>query len=318
MRVIFAGSSQFSVPSLESVRGAGHEVALVVTRPDKPRGRGQKVSATPVKHAAAALGLQVLEPLSINEPDAVALLRATDAELGIVVAYGELLGQDVLGVPPAGLINLHASLLPALRGAAPVNWAIIRGEKQTGVSVIRMAAKIDAGTILAQQDTPIGEQETAGELHDRLATMGADLLVDVVNRMARAERLPEIQQDPDRVSFAPRLSKKDGRIDWTLPAERIKNLVRGVTPWPGAHCVVESGGKSENVVLLRVDVRPAAPAAQDATPGTIVEADQHEGIAVRAGHGVVVIGELKPASGRAMGAADFLHGRELSPGDKFS
>jgi methionyl-tRNA formyltransferase len=314
MRLVFFGSPDFAVPSLRMLHRAGHTVMLVVTRPDRPRGRSGRPRPTAVKEAAGDLGLPVFQPADPNAPGAVAHVRGENADLGIVVAYGEVLSAEMLGAAERGFLNLHASLLPDYRGAAPINWAIIRGERETGVSVIRMAPRLDAGPVLAERAVAIGADETAGELEGRLAAAGAELLTEVVARFARGDTPPEREQ-PRRTSFfARRLTKEDGRIDWSAPAAEIHNRVRGLCPWPGAYCDFEGSNRRESVHLLRVRAVPTGP--KHAEPGVVLQAGD-DGILVKAGAGVVRIMEIKPAGSRAMAAADFVNGRAVRAGDRF-
>jgi len=315
MRILFMGTPELAVPSLRAVHGAGHEVVLVVTRPDARRGRGQRVSVPPVKRAALELGLELYQPPSVNLRESVEQLRAARPDVGVVVAYGEILRPGVIGVASRGFINVHASLLPKYRGAAPVNWALIRGEAQTGVTVQRMVAELDAGPILAQRSIAIGPEDTAGDLHDRLALAGADLLVEVLAKLEGHGHLAERPQDVSAVTHAPKLTRADSRIDWRWTAIEVHNRVRGLTPWPGAVTRFVSPARGEHVVLLRVAM--AADAGQSAAPGTILRADDQGGIVVQCGCGAVIIKHLKPASGRAMSGADFAHGRHVRPGDRF-
>jgi len=317
MKIVFVGTPDFAVPSLEQLARAGHSIELVVTRPDRRRGRGLQPAAPPVKKAALELGLPLLQPRSINSPDSIERIRNTGARLGVLVAYGEIISPDVLAALPEGFLNLHASLLPAYRGAAPINWAIINGETQTGVSVVKMVEELDAGPVLAQRAVPIGPDQTAGELHDVLAAAGAELLADVVGRLDRAEPVRQQEQNEALASVAPKLSKQDGRIDWTLPAEQIKNRVRGMTPWPGAWCYFAGRDRTELVSLLEVQAEKEAPRTPDAGPGTVIQVDSREAVRVKAGRGTVTIKAIKPASGRAMEIADFVHGRRVRVGDRF-
>ncbi len=315
MRILFFGTPEFAVPPLEAVQGAGHRVVLVVTRPDARRGRGRRPSPPPVKKAALRMGLELCQPRSLAGASCLERLRAADAELGVVVAYGAMLGREVLSVPQQGFLNLHASLLPKYRGAAPINWALIRGEEESGVTVLRMTPELDAGPILAQRRLAIGENETAGDLHDRLSAAGSALLVEVLNRLSTGQQVPERSQDPEGVSCAPKLTKKDGRIDWRRPAGELRNRVRGLTPWPGATTRFVGAERTEEVILLDVAAEPQADAG--AQPGTVLGAGDEQGIVVQSGRGAVIIERLKPASGRAMSSADFLHGRRVRPGDRF-
>ncbi len=316
MRLVFFGSPDFSVPALEALHGEGHEIALVVTRPDRPRGRGQKPAATAVKKVASRLGLEVYQPRTANSSDCVERLREADAELGVVIAYGEVLKPEVLATTREGYLNVHASLLPEYRGSAPINWAVMRGEQRTGVSIIRMSPVLDAGPVLASREVAIGPEETAGELHERLAHLGAEALVEVVSRLAEGRAPQERAQPAEGGFFARKLTKKDGLVNWSRAAESIRNRVRGLRPWPGAYSYLRSDGDRLRVELLRVEV--AAVDDADAEAGTVLRADDAEGLVVRAGQGAVRILELKPAGGRAMSAVDFLHGHPVEPGTVFT
>ena len=315
MRILFMGTPDFSVPPLEALHSGGQDVVLVVSRPDMRRGRGRRPTETPLKAAALRMGLPVYQPPTVNAPSAIERLRGARPELGIVVAYGELLKREVLSVPRHGFLNLHASLLPKYRGAAPINWAIIRGEKETGVTVQRMSPELDAGAIVAQQSIAIGEDDTAGDLHDRLCECGAALLLDVVERLSRGEALRERPQDPAAVSYAPKLTKKDGRMDWRQTAAQLRNRVRGLTPWPGAFCRFVGRDRTQDVIVLQAALGPEGVGTAPA--GTVLSADDRGGIVVQTGQGTVIIEKLKPASGRAMAAADFVHGHTVRPGDRF-
>ncbi|MGD2175371.1 MAG: methionyl-tRNA formyltransferase [Candidatus Brocadiaceae bacterium] len=312
MKLLFFGSPEMSVPSLRALQGGGHRVATVVTRPDRPGGRGRHPTPTAVKEAALEMGLEVLQPDTANGPEAIRALRGVGAELGVVVAYGEILSPELLSVTDRGFINVHASLLPEYRGAAPINWAVIRGEEVTGVTVIRMVPELDAGPILAAREVPIEPGETAGELHDRLAEIGAEVVLDVVDRLDAGEKLPARAQPREAGFFARKLTKRDGRLDWSLSAEELHNRVRGLTPWPGAYTRLEAGTESIRITVLRAEV--AERSAEGRAPGTVLSADEEAGIVVQTGRGALRLLELKPAGGRAMSAADFVHGYPVEPG----
>jgi len=317
LRILFAGTPEFALPSLERLHASGHDVVLVLTRPDARRGRGLHAAAPPVKEAALQLGLEVYQPQSINLPEALERAAEAAPNLGVVVAYGEILGRRALAVPPGGCLNVHASLLPKYRGAAPINWALIRGEKETGVTVQRMAPRMDAGPVLAQRSAPIGAEETAGELHDRLSLLAAEALVEVVDALADGTAPQPRPQDPALATLAPKLTAADRRIDWSLPAERIHNLVRGLAPHPGALARFTGARRApEAVTVLRA--WPALAGDHPAQPvGTVIEADERSGIVVQAGDGAVALLRLKPASGKEMDAGDFIHGRRVESGDLF-
>jgi methionyl-tRNA formyltransferase len=233
VRIVFLGTPEFAVPTLERAFAAGHEIAAVVTQPDRPKGRGRMLSAPPVKETALRLGLTVHQPERIRTPETIELLRGLKPDAMVVVGYGKIIPQAVIDIPPHGIVNVHASLLPRYRGAAPVQWAIARGETATGVTTMRIDAGLDTGDILMQRETAIGTEETAVELAVRLAAMGADLLVETLAGIERGEIVPK-PQNPAQATFAPVLKKEDGRIDWTRPAVEIANRIRGFTPWPGS------------------------------------------------------------------------------------
>ncbi len=232
MRVVFLGTSEFACPALEAVSGA-HTVPLVITQPDRPAGRSAKLQAPPVKREAERLGLRVAQPERVSSAEGVALLREAAPEAIVVASYGQILRREVFALPPLGTINIHASLLPRYRGAAPINWAILRGEEETGVTTFLIDEGLDTGKVLLKRSTPIGKDETAGELHDRLAQIGASLVLETLAGIEKGTVHP-IPQDEAGASLAPKLSREDGRIDWTRPAQAIHNQVRGMNPWPGA------------------------------------------------------------------------------------
>jgi len=230
MKLIYLGTPAFAVPTLEHAVRAGHQVAAVFTQPDRPKGRGQKDAMPPVKEAALKLELPVFQPERIRRPEVVEQLRAIAPEAMVVVGYGQIIPQTILDIPPLGIINVHASLLPKYRGAAPIQWAIARGETVTGVTTMKIDAGLDTGDILLRRETPIGADETAVELGGRLAVAGAELLVETLRR------LPEIRpepQDDSKSSYAPIMKREDGRADWSLTAQEILNRIRGFDPWPG-------------------------------------------------------------------------------------
>jgi len=315
MNVVFVGTSDFAVPLLEKVRATGQEIGLVITRPDRRSGRGQKRVPTPVKTAAMKLGLATLQPETIGTGCVIDEIKRTGASLGVVAAYGEILKAEVLSALPRGFLNVHASLLPAYRGAAPVNWAIINGETETGVTIIRMTPAMDAGPILTQEKTPIGRDETAGQLHERLSHLAGALLTDLLRAIDQGREPEERLQDESAVSYAPRLSKRDGRIEWQLPAGELRDRVRGLTPWPGAFSWWEGNRGRMRIALLEVAAEAQEAATEEAQPGTVLAVDRRKGITVQTGDGQVVIKRLKPASGKAMESSAFLRGHTVRPGD---
>jgi len=315
MRIVFAGSGTFGLPTLRALMDSGQEIILVVTQPDRPAGRGRSLRVGPVKRLAKARGLAILQPEDVGAPAAVRRIHDARPDLLLVVAYGQILGRRLLQVPSYGAVNLHASLLPKYRGAAPVNWAIINGESETGLSVIEMTEAMDAGDILGQRATPIGPDETAGQVLDRLAEVGARLVTEIVREIPLDE-VARRRQNETQATYAPRLKKRDGRIDWDKPADEVYNHIRGVTPWPGAFSFLPAGGKKRPLRVV-VDRAARSPVpARKAAPGVVVSAGA-EGIDVACVRGAVRILELTPAGKRRMGAADFLHGHPLARGDRF-
>ena len=315
MRLIMLGTGPFGVPTLEALAASAHEVALVVARP--PRGR--RAEASPLQRAAEALGIDVWLPESVNLPESQARLASLAADLLVVCDYGEILKPATLATTRLGGINLHGSLLPKYRGAAPVQWAILRGETETGNTVIHMTPGLDAGPCLGQQRTPIDPDEDAAALEARLAAMGAKLVLDVVAQLAAGTAQPVVQ-DAAQASKAPRLTKEHGAIDWSRSAVEIKNLVRAVRPWPRAYTYWHRVA-AESAAALRLNIDRASvvsgEAALAAGPeiGSVIETDGR--LVVATGDGGVEILELQPAGKRSMAAADFLRGNHVSVGDCF-
>jgi methionyl-tRNA formyltransferase len=313
LRIVFLGSADFACPCLDALlRAEGVRVAAVVTQPDRPRGRQLHLAACPSKARAQAAGIPVLTPVSINTPESIAALRDLRPGLLVVVAYGQILRRAVLDLAPLGCVNIHASLLPAYRGAAPISWAIAAGERETGVTAMYINERMDAGDIIAQQRVAIAPDDTGGTLHDRLAAAGAELLAQTVAaiRAGRAARTP---QDESRVTYAPKLTKEDGRIDWTAAAERIHNRVRGFQPWPGSFCTAP--GKDGKPGTLRVRRTRAEPGAGE--PGLVLDAGA-DGPLVAAGAGAVRLLEVQPEGGRAMPGGAYLRGHALRVGDRLA
>jgi len=314
VRVLFFGTPAFAVPSLRRVAGAGHVVAGVVTQPDRPRGRGRHVAAPPVKTEAIARGLTVLQPTRFDA-GALAEMSHCGADLAVVAAYGRILPQAVLDVCPLGAINVHASLLPRWRGAAPVQRAILAGDAVTGVTIMRVVRALDAGPMLARVDTPIAPDETSEALEARLSTMGADLLVHVIESLTHGA-LPEVAQDEALVTYARRIERSDSRIDWARPALAIHNQIRGLQPWPLAGAMLGD----RRVMFLRAEVaEPDLLADGDAAaePGTILEVE-HDALRVAARPGRVRILELQEAGRAALSVRAYLNGRRVSAGDRFT
>ncbi len=303
LRTVFAGTPDFAVPALEALAGApGVELVAVYTQPDRPAGRGRRPAPSPVKRAAAALGVPVRQPESLRGPDAVAALAALTPDLMVVVAYGLILPPAVLAIPRLGCVNLHASLLPRWRGAAPIQWAILAGDPETGVCLMQMDEGLDTGPVLACARTSIGARETAGELHDRLAALGAGLLAERLPALA-AGTLRARPQDPARATYAPKIAKTDAELDWSRPAAELDRRVRAFNPRPVAWTRLEG----EPLRIWRAE--PVAGEA-GAAPGTVVRVDGPPEVATGAGR--LRLLEVQPAGGRRMEAAAFARGRALA------
>lgn len=301
MKILFMGTPEFAVPSLEALLAAGHTVCGVFCQPDKPVGRHQnKLQAPPVKECALTYDIPVFQPLKLRDGTALALIQELGPELIVVAAYGRILPQEILDYPFLGCINVHSSLLPQYRGAAPINWAILNGDKETGVTIMHMSAALDAGDIISQVSTSIGPDETAPELTARLAELGGRLLVETVADLeaGRASRTP---QDDGAVTLAPLLSKELSPLDLTRPAQALHDQVRGLIPWPAA--VVQVGG-------VRCKVFSTRPEVGGGTPGTVLEAGKN-GLLVACGEGALRIMELQPDGKKRMRAADYLLGHPL-------
>ena len=310
MRVVFAGTPDFAVPSLRALAGSRHEVLLAVTQPDRGTGRGRRLMAPAVKRAAEGVGVPLAQTADVNGEGERARLAELRPDVIAVVAFGQMLGRGVLAIPTHGCVNVHGSLLPRWRGAAPIAYALFRGDAETGVTTQRMVRKMDAGDILLQARTPIGESETAGDLHDRLAGIGADLLVRTLDGLEDGSITPE-PQDPSAVTFAPTLAKHDGAIDWTQPAEVLRNRIRGLTPWPSAFTFLRRGEDSIRLVLLASEVADAAGAT---SPGEILEASGDR-LVVATGLDALRLTRLQRAGKKPIDAAAFLRGLPIHPGE---
>jgi methionyl-tRNA formyltransferase len=306
MRVVFMGSPDFAVPCLRALAGA-HEVALVVSQPDKPAGRGGQLHAPAVKTAALELGLRVIQPRSARTGELEQALRASGAELAVVVAYGKILPKAVLEALPRGCINVHASLLPAYRGAAPVQWSVIHGDSETGVCIMQLDEGMDTGPVLLEKRLAIGPDETAGELFARLAPLGAGALLEAIDGLA-AGRLAPVAQDHGRATHAPMLTKADGAIDFAQPAAAVAARIRGVDPWPGAQATL----RGQVVKLFRA--RATGQGGTTHPPGTVIAIDA-EGAHVAAADGAVVIRELQAPGRKRMAAQPMAAGRGIAVGD---
>lgn len=304
MRIVFMGTPAFAVKSLEACLSLG-EVVAVVTQPDKPRGRGQEVSFSPVKELAIARGIKVLQPLKIRGTNFANELQALNADVAVVTAYGKILPQDVLDAPRRGCVNVHASLLPRFRGAAPIQWAIAAGDEKTGVCLMQMDAGMDTGGVIDCAELPIGPDDTSATMHDKLSDLGGDVLERSLARYVNGE-LPVKPQPTQGVVMAPMIKKEDGRLDWSKSARELERRLRAFTPWPGAFCTFEGA-------LLKV--AKAAAAQGKSEPGTVLAASA-DGIEVACAEGSLVLLTLQPEGKRAMTAQEFLAGRKLTVGSK--
>lgn len=289
----------------------GHNISCVVTQPDRKKDRGLHLGQTPVKIAAGNQGIKIYQPQKINSKEALDLLSSLKPELFIVIAYGQILSEEILAIPSLFAINLHASLLPKYRGAAPINWSIIRGEKITGVSIIQMAKKMDAGPIILQKETEIAEDETAMILEEKLSRLGAQLLLESLGKIEKGDHLL-VPQEENNVSFAPKLKKEDGLIDWGKSAEVIRNLTRGCLEWPGAFTYY----KGKLTKIYRGEISAWLNDLTTSLPGDIIEVSE-EGIAVACGEGTLIIKQLQIEGKRITQAKEFIHGHRVRVGEKF-
>ena len=306
--IIFMGTPEFAVPSLKAIHSSNHSISFVITQPDRPKGRGRKVLPSPAKQAADDLGYRVLQPTSVNDAEFVEAIVRTAPDFLVVVAYGRILPKAILALPKMGTINLHASLLPKYRGPAPIQWAIINGETVTGVTTMLMDEGMDTGDILMTATEKISSVDTSATLHDRLARIGANLLVDTLDRYSKGQVRP-IPQDHDQATQAPLLKKSDGRIAWDAPADKISAFIRGMTPWPGAYTYYK--GKSFKIFdakPIRTDVAQSA--------GTVIKGFPDE-LRVATAKGVLSVLEIQGASGKRLRIADFLRGYAMPPGTVF-
>ena len=311
MRVLFWGTPDFAVPSLSALLGESYEVVGVVTQPDRPAGRGRDVRASPVKLAAVDEGITVLQPERARSDEFMTALRALEPDLSVVVAYGQILKREVLDVPTLGSINVHASLLPELRGAAPINWAIRLGHERTGVTIMRMVEQMDAGPILHQVVEPIAEGETATDLWSRLSELGAEALIEALVLLEN-DAAEERPQDEARATFAPRLTRANTRVDWSLDSVAVGRHLRAHDAVPGAWTEYES----EELKVYRPLPTPEHDHA--AAPGTVLDvaaSDAAHGMLIACGSGAVWVREVKPAGKRRMMTAEWVRGRGIDPGD---
>jgi methionyl-tRNA formyltransferase len=303
LRVVFLGSPEFAVPTLEAV-AARHDVVLAVAQPDKPAGRGMKVAAPAVKLAAERLGIAVAQPKSARAPEFAEALRALAPDVAVVVAYGKILPQAVLDVPRHGCLNVHGSILPRYRGAAPIQWAVIRGERETGITIMQLDAGMDTGPMLLVRKLPISDEDTSGTLAPQLSTLGAELMLEALAKL-QAGPLAATPQDNAQATMAPMLEKTTGRVDWTRSAREVSCLVRGVDPWPGAFTELAGGDVLKLWTPRIVEGR--------GVPGAVLGAEK-AGLVVACGEGALALGELQLPGKKRMPATALLAGRPIPAG----
>ena len=299
LRIVFMGTPDYGVPSLEALLAAGYEVAGVFCQPDKPSGRGKKITFCPVKQCALAHDIPVFQPVK-TRVDGVEPLRALAPDLCVTAAFGHILSQEVLDIPRLGTVNVHASLLPAYRGSAPVNWALINGETVTGVTTMMTDKGMDTGDILMRREVPVLPGENAGQLVDRLARVGAELLIETLTAIERGD-CPRQKQDEAQATYFPLLKKEMGRMDFEKTAKQLSDFVRGMTPWPGA-----SAGP------YKVLEAAAEPWEGGEAPGTVLKADDKQGLWIRAGEGALRVIRMQAAGGKPMDARDYLRGHAIA------
>jgi methionyl-tRNA formyltransferase len=309
MRILFWGTPQFALPALRALGDEGHELVGVVTRPDRPAGRGRPVAISPVKEFAVEEGLPVLQPERASDAEFLAAARALKPDVSIVVAYGQILKPEALGLPPLGSINLHASLLPELRGAAPIHWAIIHGHEETGASIMQMTVGLDSGPVLYQVTEPIRADETMSELAIRLSEIGAEALVEALTMMEVGE-VEATPQEEARATYAPKLGREEAHLDWTLPAIEVSRWIRGLDAVPGAWSAL-NGGDPVKLFTPRIEIRSGPP-------GEILEVDEEVGVLIGAGEDAVRVREVQPSGRRRMTAGDWVRGRGVQVGDRLS
>ena len=303
MRIVFMGTPDFAVASLKALCEGGYDVVGVFTQPDRPKGRGNKVVMTPVKEYAVSRGIPVFQPQHIRR-DGLTDLQRLAPDLCVTAAFGQILSQAVLDVPPLGVVNVHASLLPRHRGSAPINWAILQGDKEAGVTTMMTARGIDNGDMLLRATTPIAPGETAGELTERLSIMGASLLLDTLQALENGT-LTRIPQDESAMTYDPMLNKDMGVLDWTRPAAEIVNRIHGLNPWPG--CTIPYDG--QRLKLLRAEAADGA-----GQPGEILTADPKGGLVIAAGEGAVRVTQMQAPGGKPMNPKDYLRGHPMAVG----
>ena len=309
MKIVFMGTPQFAISSLSKLVHGKHQLAGVVTVPDKPQGRGQKLSESPMKSFASGLGLKVLTPENLEDENFIQALKDLKPDLIAVVAF-RILPEEVFSMPPLGTINLHASLLPKYRGAAPINWAIINGETTTGLTTFYIRKKVDTGDMILQREIDIGPDETFGELHDRMSDLGAKMLLETIDLIEKGEVQP-FTQDDSLATRAPKITPEHCRINWSSDAQKLKNLIRGLSPVPGAYAMFR------RKVLKIYRANAFGETTHSENFGEVVESDVPGGILVKTGRGFLSLLEVQPESKKKMSAEEFQRGYRVKPGEKF-
>lgn len=324
MRIVFMGTPDFAVAALEAILEAGHQVAAVVTQPDKPKGRGKEIQITPVKACALSHDIPVFQPPRVKEKEAVDMLRSYEADIFVVAAFGQIVSEEILSMPKYGCVNIHASLLPKYRGAGPIQWAIINGEEKTGVTIMQMDKGIDTGDMLMKAEVAIDPKETGDSLHDKLAEAGARLIVEALPKIERGE-LAAVKQNDEEACYAKMLRKSMGQIDWQKSAKELDCLIRGLISWPGA-CTGFRGKNLkiwEEEVVPEKEILPDSQVPQDetggdsgpASPGTVVRVDRNA-FYVKTGEGFLKILAVQPEGKKRMPVKDFLLGYQIRIGEK--
>ena len=300
------GTPDFAVPSLKALIDGGYNVVGIFCQPDRPKGRGHKLAACPVKETALAAGIPVFQPERIKREEGVTALRALEPDLCVTAAFGQLLSQEILDIPPLGTVNVHSSLLPRHRGSAPINWSIIKGDQVTGVTTMFTDKGMDTGDILLMRETPIGEKENAGELSDRLSVMGAELLIETIRALENGT-LVRTPQDHDQATYEPKMDKELGRINWCSNAQEIDWLVRGATPWPGAFTTLGD----QAIKVFEVEILSGAASGE---PGKIIAADAKNGFVVSCGDHDMELKMIQMPGAKRMNAKDYLRGHTIETG----
>jgi methionyl-tRNA formyltransferase len=309
MNVVFMGTPEFAVPSLKYLIESKHDVISVITQTDKPKGRKGKPEAPPVKNIALDAGLQVIQPENVNSEQVIEELEKLNPDVIVVVAFGQKISNEILDLPKHKCVNIHASLLPKYRGAAPINWAIVNGEKETGITTIIMSDKMDAGDVIIRKSLTIDPEETAGELGDRLSKLGAETLLDSLMQIETGNA-EFTQQDERLVSLAPKIKKQDGLIDWNQEEEKIHDFVRGMNPKPSAYTFLTRNNSKERIIILKTERDNSSHTGEVIAPGTIMDISS-QGIRTATGNGSIWIKEVKPEGKRMMSAAAFSRGHDL-------